>query len=130
MRLEALRQMVQPENVVSIHPYFRVNPGKMSEAKDLFSQMVTRVSSESANLYYDVTINGDVVFFREAYIGAEGFLAHMENVGPLLAELLKLGELLRIEVHGTSANLEKLKGPLAEFKPEWFVFECGKLRSF
>ena len=121
--------MVQPENVVSIHPYFRVKPGKMAEAKDLFRQIVARVSSESGNLYYDVTINGDFVFFREAYVGAEGFLAHMKNIGPLLGELLKRGDLLRIEVHGTNANLEKLKGPLAEFKPEWFVFECGKAKT-
>ena len=127
--MEALRQMVQPENIVSVHPYFRVKPGKMAEAKGLFRQMVARVSSEAGSLYYDVTINGDVVFFREAYVGAEGFLAHMENIGPLLGELLKLGDLLRIEVHGANANLEKLKGPLAEFKPEWFVFECGKAKT-
>jgi len=44
--------MLQPENIVSIHPYFRVNPGKMTEAKDLLRQMVARTSSESANLYY------------------------------------------------------------------------------
>jgi hypothetical protein len=121
--------MVHAENIVSIHPYFRVNPGKMTKAKDLLHQMVTRTSSESANLYYDFTINGDVAFCREAYTGAEGFLTHMENIGPLLAELLKVVALLRIEVHGSNANLEQLKGPLAEFKPEWFVFECGRVRG-
>jgi len=56
--------MLQPENIVSIHPYFRVNPGKMTEAKDLLRQMVARTSSESANLYYDFTINGDVFASR------------------------------------------------------------------
>src|SRR5712671_4364441 len=103
--------MNDPENVVSIHPYFRVNPGKMVEAKKLLGQMVTRTSAETANLFYDFTINGDVVFCREAYLGAEGLLKHLENVGPPLAEFLKLAEVLRVEVHATRANLDKLKGP-------------------
>jgi len=128
MAFEAARQMVHPENVVSIHPYFRVNPGKMSEAKNLLHQMVARTLTESGNLYYDFTINGDVVFCREAYVGAEGLLTHVENIGPVLAELLKMAEVFRLEVHGTNANLEKLKGPLSAFKPEWFVFECGVAR--
>jgi len=117
-----------PEKVVSIHPYFKVNPGKMAEAKDLLRQMVARTLTESANLYYDFTINGEVVFCREAYVGAEGLLAHVENVGPLLAQFLKIANILRLEVHGTHSELEKLKSPLADLKPEWFVFECGVVR--
>ena len=118
-------QMTAPENVVSIHPYFKVNPGKMTDAKELLRQMVTRTSREPANLYYHFTISDDVVFCREAYSEAEGLLKHLENVGPVLAEFLKLAEVLRVEVHASPANLEKLKGPLASLKPQWFVFECG-----
>lgn len=120
--------MIHPEEVVSIHPYFKVNPGRMKEAQELLRQMVARTTSESANLYYDFTINADSVFCREAYVGAEGLLAHLENVGPILAEFLKMSEVLRVEVHGSNANLEKLKDPLAGLKPEWFVFECGVVR--
>ena len=50
--------MTYPENIVSIHPYFRVKPGKLSEAKTLLNQMVARTSTETANLYYDFTIWG------------------------------------------------------------------------
>ena len=120
--------MIHPEKVVSLHPYFRVNPGKMPEAKKLLSQMVAQTSPETANLYYDFTINGDVVFCREAYLEAEGLLKHVENVGPILAEFLKIAEVLRVEIHGARTDLEKLKGPLANLKPEWFVFECGVAR--
>ncbi len=118
--------MIQPEQVVSIHPYFRVKPGRMPEARKLLDEMVARTSTETANLYYDFTLNADVVFCREAYVGAEGLLKHLDNVRLLLAEFLKLAEVLRVEVHGSQASLEKLKGPLAELKPEWFVFQCGK----
>jgi hypothetical protein len=120
--------MIHPQNVVSIHPYFKVQSGKMAEAKMILREMVGRCSAENANLYYDFTINGDVIFCREAYVGAEGMLAHIENIGPTLDKLLKIAEVLRVEVHGTSANLEKLKGPLVGLKPEWFVFECGVTR--
>ncbi len=120
--------MTHPENVVSIHPYFRVKPGKMPEAKKLLNQMVARTSNETGNLFYDFTINGEVVFCREAYVEAEGLLRHLESVGPVLAEFLKLAEVLRVEVHGARGHLEKLKGPLANLHPEWFEFECGVVR--
>lgn len=117
--------MIHPENVVSIHPYFRVEPGKLEEARQLLRQMVARTSCEPANLYYDFTVNGDVVFCREAYSQAEGLLKHVENVGPVLAEFLKIAQVVRVEVHGAGSELDKLRGPLAHLKPEWFVFECG-----
>jgi quinol monooxygenase YgiN len=120
--------MIHPENVVSIHPYFRVKPGKMAEAKNLLNQMVARTATETANLYYDFTINGDVVFCREAYVDAEGLLKHLENVNSVIAEFLKIAQVLRVEVHAARAKLEQLKGPLANLNPEWFVFECGVAR--
>ncbi len=126
--MEAATQMIHPEKVVSIHPYFKVKSGKMAEARNLLGEMVAKTSAETANLYYDFTINGDVVFCREAYSGAEGLLKHIENVGPVLTEFLKVADVVRVEVHGVAADLEKLKGPLAGLKPEWFVFHCGVVR--
>jgi hypothetical protein len=32
-----------------------------------------------------------------------------------------MAELIRIEVHGPAAELEKLKAPLAHLNPTWFV---------
>jgi hypothetical protein len=42
-------------------------------------------------------------------------------VGPLLTEALKIADLIRLEVHGPAAELDKLKEPLAHLKPGWFV---------
>ncbi len=128
LSFKTFAQMIHPEKVVSIHPYFRVRAGEMAKAKDLLRQMVARTSTESGNLYYDFTINDDVVFCREAYVEAEALLKHLENVGPVLAEFLKMADVLRVEVHGARASLEKLKSALADLKPEWFVFECGVTR--
>jgi hypothetical protein len=120
--------MIHSEKLVTINPYFKVKAGKMAEAKALLREMVARTSTEEAVLYYDFTVNGDVVFCREGYVAAEGALAHVDNIGPVLAEFLKIADVLRLEIHGTSANLEKLKEPLAGLKPEWFVLECALVR--
>ncbi len=100
--------MNPPANVVSVHPYFKVHPGKLDAFKAALPAFIEKVATEEKNLYYDFTINGDEVFCREAYAGAEGFLAHLALVGPLLPDLLKLADLTRIEVHGPAAELAQL----------------------
>lgn len=44
---------------------------------------------------------------------------------PLLAEALKIADLMRLEVHGPAAELEKLGQPLAHLNPQWFVLHEG-----
>jgi len=106
---------------VSLHPYFKVHPGKLEAFEAGFPAFVEKTASEEKNLFYEFTLNGDEVFCREGYADAEGLLAHLENVGPLLTEALKIADLIRLEVHGPEAELEKLKEPLAHLKPDWFV---------
>ena len=120
--------MSQSCNVVSIHPYFKVHPGKMAAVKAMLPMLNEKVAKETKNLYYDFTFNGDEMFCREAYLGSEGVLEHLTNVGAMVGEILKLAALIRIEVHGPAAELEKLKGPMAGLKPVWFVYECGVKR--
>ena len=110
-------------NFVSLHPYFKVHPGKLDLVKAGFPRFVEKTASEKKNLFYGFTINGDEIFCREGYVGADGMLAHLENVGALFAEALKISDLVRVEVHGPARELEKLKGPLAHLKPSWFVLE-------
>jgi quinol monooxygenase YgiN len=115
-----------PSNVVSIHPYFKIHPGNMEAARALMLAFVEKTKTEPKNLYYDFTVNEDVVFCREGYLGSEGALAHLGNVEALLGEMLKLASLERLEVHGPAAELEKMKGPLAGWNPVWFELECGR----
>lgn len=92
--------MIEPSKVVTIHPYFRVRPGNLAKAKELLPTFIAQTSSEPGNLYYHFTLNGDVIFCREGYLGAEALLKHIENVGPTLQEMLKLSDVIRVEVHG------------------------------
>ena len=89
-----------------------------------------KTSAEEKNLFYGFTINGDEIFCREGYTDADGILAHLDNVGTLLAEALKIADLTRVEVHGPAKELDKLKGPLAHLNPAWFAVELEqKLRG-
>ena len=110
---------------VSLHPYFKVHPGKLEEVKAMFQALSEKTASEKKNLFYEFSMNGDDVFCREAYTDADGVLAHLDNVGALLAEMFTLADVTRVELHGPAAELEKLKGPLAHLNPVWFALECS-----
>ncbi len=112
-------------NFVSLHPYFKVHPGKLDTVKAGFPRFVEKAATEKENLFYEFSINGDEIFCREAYQSAEGVLAHLENIGALLAELLTMADLTRVEVHGPAAELEKLKAPLAHLNPAFFTLEAS-----
>jgi quinol monooxygenase YgiN len=117
------RGMKRLSNFVTLHPYFKVHAGKLEAFKAGFPAFAEKTAKEEKNLFYEFTVNGDEVFCREGYADAEGLLAHLENVGALLAEALKIADLIRLELHGPAAEIEKLKEPLAHLKPAWFVSE-------
>ena len=106
---------------VSLHPYFKVPPDKLSVLKGILPEFVAKTRGETRNYFYEFTINGDEVFCREAYVNAEALLEHLDNVQAMLAQALAMAELIRLEVHGPAAELEKLKGPLAHLNPVWFT---------
>ena len=113
--------MRAPSNFVSLHPYFKVHPGKLEAVKAALPRFVEKTATEEKVIFYEFTVNGDEIFCREGYTDAEGVLIHLENVSVLLAELLTMGDLTRIEVHGPTTELEKLKNPLAHLNPAWFA---------
>jgi quinol monooxygenase YgiN len=92
----------------------------MPYLKAILPEFVAKTRNETGNLSYEFTINGDEVFCREAYVNAEALLAHLDNVSAMLSQALTMAELVRIEVHGPAAELDKLKEPLAELNPTWF----------
>jgi quinol monooxygenase YgiN len=112
-------------NFVSLHPYFKAHPGKLEAVKAFFPRFVEKTATEKDCLFYAFTSNGDEMSCREAYESAEGLLAHLDNVGALLAEMLKMADLTRVEVHGPAEELEKLKAPLAHLSPKWFAIEAS-----
>ena len=113
-------------NFVTLNPYFKVHPGKLEAFKAAFPAFIQKTMAEEKNLFYGFTMNGDEVFCREGYADADGILKHLDNVGAMLAEALKIGDLIRLELHGPADELDKLRKPLAHLKPTWFVLELER----
>jgi quinol monooxygenase YgiN len=113
-------------NFVSLHPYFKVHPGKLEQFKASLPAFVEKTGSEEKNLFYGFSLNGDDVFCREAYTDAEGLLAHLDTVGAMLSEALKIADLTRLDVHGPAAELDKLRAPLAHLNPAWFASDAER----
>lgn len=117
--------MSTQDKCCTIVPYFKVSDGNLETFKKLGEEMVAKTSEEAKCLYYGFSFDGDQAHCREGYEDAEGLLAHLENVGSLLQEALKIAEITRLEVHGPEAELARLREPLANLAPQFFALEYG-----
>ncbi|EDY81211.1 hypothetical protein VDG1235_828 [Verrucomicrobiia bacterium DG1235] len=117
--------MSSQDTAVTIHPYFTVAENNLDAFKAITLQLIERAKTEEGCLYYGFSYSGNTVFCREGYRNAEGLLAHLQNVGDLIEQALKISEMTRLEVHGNAAELEKLKEPLAEMPVQFYTLESG-----
>jgi len=117
--------MATQDSCCTIVPYFKIAAGKLETFKELAKKCVEKTSSEPKCLYYGFSFDGDQAHCREGYADAEGLLTHLDSIGPLLGEILKISELSRLEVHAPEEELTKLREPLAGLKPQFFTLEYG-----
>ena len=117
--------MENTDTCCTIAPYFKIQADKLDDFKKLCTQLVEKSSREPNCLFYGFTFKGDQAHCREGYADAEAVLAHLENIGPLLQEALKMADLSRLEVHSPEAELAKLRQPMAGLNPEFFTLEYG-----
>lgn len=117
--------MSTQDKCCSLVPYFKVHAGKLDAFKHLCEQFVEKTKQEAKCLYYGFSFDDNHVHCREGYADAEGLLAHLENVGSILEEALKIADITRLEIHGPEEELAKLREPLASFKPQFFTLEYG-----
>ena len=121
--------MFKPDTCCTLVPYFEVMDGKLDEFKALGPRVVATTQSETGCLHYAFSFNGSTAHCREGYEDANALLAHLENVGELLGQALQIAKIVRLEVHGPAAELEKLREPMASLSPEFFVLEPGIRRA-
>ena len=113
---------------VSLHPYFKAHEGQRDACHALLPAFVEMTQPDGDCLYYEFTSHEDNLFCREAYTTATAALAHLDTVGPLLGEMLKIADLTRLEIHGPEAELEIMKPVLAGLNPTWFSTVTGIVR--
>lgn len=117
--------MATTDTCCSIVPYFKVPSENLSAFKAICEQFMAKTVSEPKCLYYGFSFNGNEAHCREAYEDAEGVLAHLDNIGDIFTEALKISELTRLEIHGPEQELTKLRAPLSGLNPQFFVLEYG-----
>jgi quinol monooxygenase YgiN len=120
--------MSTPDTCCTLVPYFEVADGKLEAFKALGKQFVERTRSEPGCVHYAFSFDGQAAHCREGYDNAAALLAHLDNVGALLEEALKIASITRLEVHGPAAELDALRGPLAGLNPQWFTLTEGGIR--
>jgi hypothetical protein len=117
--------MSLPANLVTIHPYFKAHAGKWDQVEEVLREFIATTKSETECLFYEFTVNGDEVFCREGYSGGEATLHHLQNVGGVIARMLTVADMPRLEFHGPAAEIDKLREPLAHLNPAFFVLHSG-----
>lgn len=116
------------DTVCTLVPYFKVHAGKLATFKAGVPAYIERTRTEKGCVHYAFSFDGDNAHCREGYDDAAAVLAHLDNVGALLQETLKIADIARLEVHGPAAELDKLRKPLESLNPQWFVLEPGGIR--
>ena len=117
--------MATDDRCCTIVPYFTVHEGQLDAFKALCERFVEATSKEPNCLYYGFSFDGSTAHCREGYADADGLLAHLDNVGALLEEALKISEIARLEIHGPEAELAKLRKPLSHLPAQYFTLEYG-----
>lgn len=120
--------MFKPDTCCTLVPYFDVQEGKLDAFKALGPRFIEKTRTEAGCIHYAFSVSGNVVHCREGYTDGAAILAHLQNVGELLGEALKISKISRLEVHAPAAEIEKLRGPLASLEPQFFVMEEGGIR--
>jgi quinol monooxygenase YgiN len=122
---EETTAMASTDTVCTLVPYFKVQEGRLGDFRALCDQFVARTRSEPGCVHYAFSFDGDAVHCREGYDDAAAVLAHLDNVGALLQEALKIAQITRLEVHAPPAELDKLRAPMASLNPQFFAVEYG-----
>jgi hypothetical protein len=117
--------MFKPDTCCTLVPYFEVADEHLAAFKALGPQFVAKTRNEPGCVHYAFSFSGNSAHCREGYTDAEAMLAHLQNVGELLGEALKISKIVRLEVHAPSAEIEKLRGPMASLSPVFYALEEG-----
>ncbi len=121
--------MFKTDTCCTLVPYFEVHEAQLSAFRALGPKFVERTRNESGCMHYAFSFSGNTAHCREGYVNAEAVLAHLQNVGELLGEALKVAKMARLEVHAPAAEIEKLRAPIAALNPQFFTLESGIRRT-
>merc|ERR1719321_619276 len=91
------------------------------------SNFIELTKMEPGVKYYGFTAKEELeeAVCKEGYESAECFMAHLKNVDSPLQAALRGVDITKIEAHGPQAELDKLRGPLADFPVTYWAYTGG-----
>jgi quinol monooxygenase YgiN len=115
----------------TLHVHIKPNDSSAASklTSDIFKRLYHKTASEQGCLSYSFTsrqpsTSGDELFVcREIYKDGPAILAHLDNVGSLLKEMMEVATFPQFEVHGSRNELEAIQDQLPEGAQLWFVVE-------
>jgi len=111
----------------TIQPVFRVVDWEA--VLGYLPKFVEATRGEAGCLYYGFTVDTEKKFCacREAYVDGAAMVAHLDNVGGLIGEMLSSGAavLETVEAHGPALELAVAKEKLDPLGTTYFEFQCG-----
>jgi len=116
--------MIQ-DTCCTLVPYFKIHQGQVTLFREGCEAFVEKTRTEPKCMFYGFSFDGDEAHCREGYEDADALLFHLDNVGALLEEALKIANLTRLEVHGPESQLARLREPMAGLNPQFFTLELG-----
>lgn len=110
---------------IQITAKFKIQTGKLETFKKIAAECVVKVkANEKDALQYDLFINPEQteIVVRETYTDSNAVLAHLQNVGELLGQLLTMSD-FEGEIYGNMS--EELKHALAGMNIKVYSFFRG-----
>ena len=107
--------------MVSIHPQFTINNGKMDQCIALLEEILVLTKlNEPDCLFFNITICGsDKAYVREAYKDGAAALFHLKNMGHMIPKLFEVAN-INVQVQGPAKEIE----PLKEMLPDADFYEA------
>ncbi len=117
--------MSDKDTCCTLVPYFKIHEGQLGAFKQGCEAFVEKTKTEPGCMFYAFSFDGDEAHCREGYADADAVLQHLDNVGALLQEALKISDITRLEVHAPESEVAKLRDPLSGLNPQFFTLATG-----
>lgn len=117
-------------NKVQYTVEFTLQDGQQAAAKKIVDEMIALVeATEQGALNYQWYFNESETrcYCMEQYINSKAMLLHLENVGLLLGEMLKISSVTRLEIFG--ALSEEAHAAAASFGASFYTSYDGFTRQ-
>jgi len=100
--------MSAKNSLVTMHPHYKIHD--WDQAQPIVQALIEVSAREPGCIFYSWHMSGDTLICREGFIDGESAIKHLSEVGQLKDTLVDgPASLDRIEVHGPTAEIEKLK---------------------